>query len=197
VLNSPIETTLSEAASPSSLQLRVSGAILEAAARVLAADGGEASMADVASAAGVARATVYRYFPNREALLDALARRAVEDAGQRLSAARLDGVPLREGVSRAVRAFIDVGEPFVVLARERVRPDDGGFERAVIRPVCELFERGQAERAVRGDAPPRWLAESLVALVAGTLLAPPHAGKEDTIAAVTELFLDGAAPPEG
>ncbi len=44
----------------SSLQQRVSGTILEAAAQVLARHGEQASMSDVAEAAGVARATVYR-----------------------------------------------------------------------------------------------------------------------------------------
>src|ERR687885_1764534 len=109
------------------LQARVSAAILEAAAAVLAERGEQASMADVAAAAGVARATVYRYFPNREALLEALGRLALEDAGERLSAARLAEVPVDEGLSRAVRALVTVGDRFVVLARERGRPDPEEF----------------------------------------------------------------------
>src|SRR4051794_8757559 len=68
------------------LHARVSAAILEAAAEVLAERGEQASMADVAAAAGMARASVYRYFPNREALLEALGRLAVEEAGERLEA---------------------------------------------------------------------------------------------------------------
>src|ERR671933_585725 len=77
--------------SQTTLQARVSAAILEAAAAVLAERGEQASMADVAAAAGVARATVYRYFPNREALFEALGRLAVEEAGERLQAGRVGG----------------------------------------------------------------------------------------------------------
>ena len=64
--------------STTTLRARVSSAILEAAATVLAERGEQASMADVAAAAGMARATVYRYFPNREALFEALGRLAVD-----------------------------------------------------------------------------------------------------------------------
>src|ERR671937_2651435 len=84
------------------LQERVAGAIVEAAARVLAVGGKQASMNDVAAAAGVARATLYRYFPSREALLDELGEVAVREAGGRLTAAGLDRVPAEEGVVRAV-----------------------------------------------------------------------------------------------
>src|SRR5215218_9462860 len=97
------------------LHARVSAAILEAAAEVLAERGEQASMADIAAAAGLARATVYRYFPNREALLDELARLAVDDAGERLREARLDEVGVTEALERAVRALVAVGNYLVVL----------------------------------------------------------------------------------
>ncbi len=48
----------------------VAEAILDAAAAVFAERGEAASMADVAEAAGVGRATLYRYFPSRDVLLD-------------------------------------------------------------------------------------------------------------------------------
>src|ERR671923_968724 len=70
------------------LQERVAAAILEAAARVLAVGGEQASMNDVAAAAGVARATLYRYFPSRQALLDELGRVAADEAGTRVGPGR-------------------------------------------------------------------------------------------------------------
>src|SRR5689334_23553025 len=95
------------------LHARVSAAILEAAAAVLVERGEQASMADVAGAAGMARATVYRYFPNREALFEALSRLAVEEAGERLQAGRLDEISVVEAFERAVRALVGVGDSFV------------------------------------------------------------------------------------
>jgi AcrR family transcriptional regulator len=174
------------------LQQRVAAAILEAAARLLATAGGEASMNDVASAAGVARATVYRYFPNRQALLDRLAELAVTDAGGRLASARIEEVRVDEGVTRAVRALVDVGDYFIALARERIRPAPEEFEEHIAGPLRRLFERGQASGDIRTDVPSSWLTESLVALVVGALSATPALGREDAIAAITSLFLDGA-----
>ncbi len=173
------------------LQERVAAAVLEAAAHTLASQGEQASMNDVAVAAGVARATVYRYFPNRKALLEALAGVAVSDATSRLAAARLDEVAVNEGVSRAVRALVEVGEYLLVVTRERVRPDPEQFEQGINRPLCRLFERGRASGALRDDVPSSWLTESLVGLIGSVLPATPALGKEDTIAAISSMFLDG------
>ena len=113
--------------SQTTLRARVSAAILEAAAAVLSERGDQASMADVAAAAGMARATVYRYFPNREALLEALGRLAVDDAGERLEAGRLQEVPVPDAFERAVRALVAVGDSFVVVSRESGRSDPAQF----------------------------------------------------------------------
>jgi TetR/AcrR family transcriptional regulator, mexCD-oprJ operon repressor len=177
------------------LHARVSGAILEAAAGVLAERGEQASMAEVATAAGMARATVYRYFPNREALFVALGRLAVEAAGERLEAGRLLEVAVPEAFERAVRALVAVGDLFVVVSRESARAQAGEFERRVAGPLRGLIERAQALGEVRDDLPASWLMESLIGIVVSGLQPRPLLGAEDTVAGITSLFLDGAGLP--
>ena len=174
------------------LRARVSAAILEAAAALLADRGEQASMADVAAAAGMARGTVYRYFPNREALFEALGRLAVEEAGERLQAGRLEEVPVPEAFERAVRALVAVGDSFVVVSRESARPDPAEFERQVASPLRGLVERAQSLGEVRDDLPASWLMESLIGIVVSGLQTQPTLGVEDTVAGITSLFLDGA-----
>jgi TetR/AcrR family transcriptional regulator, mexCD-oprJ operon repressor len=175
---------------PQTLQQRVAAAILEGAARTLAARGPAASMNEVAAAAGVARATVYRYFPNREALLDELALLALREADDRIASARIEEVPTAEGISRVVRALVDIGDAFVVLVRERARPAE--FDRTLAGPLARLFERGQAGGDIREDLPVPWLTETLLGIALSVLTSMPSQGREDTVAAITSLFLDGA-----
>jgi TetR/AcrR family transcriptional regulator, mexCD-oprJ operon repressor len=174
------------------LRERVAAAILESAAGALAAQGEAASMSDVAAAAGVARATVYRYFPSREALLEALGRVAVEQAGEGLAAARLERVSVDEAFTRAVRALVIVGDYFVVLARERARVDPGEFERHIAGVLHDLIRRGQSLGEIRDDIPAAWLLEWFIGSVVSVLGAKPGLGVEDTVDAITSLFLDGA-----
>ena len=183
---------MSEALPRQTLHKRVSGAILEGAARIFARQGDQANMNDVAAAAGVARATVYRYFPNREALLDALAQATVSDVDARLASARIDEVPPEEGIARVVRALVDVGDSFVLLARERRRSDPEQFERRLARPLRRLFERGQAGGDIRDDITSARLTESLIGLIVGVLTSSPSLRREDMTATITGLFLDGA-----
>jgi TetR/AcrR family transcriptional regulator, mexCD-oprJ operon repressor len=183
---------MSDPAPRQALQQRVAAAILDGAAQIFVLQGEQASMNDVAEAAGVARATVYRYFPNRETLLDELARAAVSDVDARLGSARIDEVAPEEGIARAVRALVDVGDGFVLLTRERRRSDPEQFERKLIQPLRRLFERGQGAGDVRDDITSARLTESLIGLIVGVLTSTPLLGREDVTATVTGLFLDGA-----
>ena len=185
-----------EPARRQALQERISAVIIEAAAKTLAQGGERASMHDVATEAGIARATLYRYFPSRQALVEEVGRLAAADAGARLASARLDEVSIEEGISRTVRALVEVGDLFIVLARERVRPDPDVFESSLAAPLHRLIERGQTCGGIGDDFPSSWLTESLVGLVVSVLSADPRMGREETIAIATSLFLQGASRSE-
>ena len=173
------------------LRERVAREILAAAARVLASTGNQASMNDVAAAAGVARGTLYRYFPTRDALVKRLRETAVEDAAERMKASRVHEVEPLEGLERAIRVFVDMGTLLIVSARERDRNGGDEFDTAMMGPLRALIERGQAGGVIRDDMSPWWLAESFLGL---TLAGSPagRMGKEDTIASIRRIFLEGA-----
>src|ERR1700682_1551484 len=103
---------------------RTAPAILDAAARVLSEQGTAANLADVAAAAGVSRATLYRYYPNRKALLAALAAHALTEFGDRLNAAGLERATVKDGIERLARALVAVGDRYAVLVGAQIGADE-------------------------------------------------------------------------
>jgi TetR/AcrR family transcriptional regulator, mexCD-oprJ operon repressor len=170
---------------------RTRRAILDAAATVLAGRPA-ASMSEVATAAGIARGTLYRYFPSREALLRALEVAANEEAAQRLAEANLNEVSVEEALARATRALVAVGEHFFVLLRERRPP-----EPAFTGPLAGLIERGRDGGQIRSDVPVLCLVESLLVLVGACVRTgkPAGMGAEDMSSTALRLFLTGARTP--
>ena len=162
--------------------------ILIAAARVLAARE-SASMADIAAAAEITRGTLYRHFPGRESLIKALEAMANEQAESRLAEANLDQVPVEEGLARATRALVAVGQDFIVLLRERRPP-----EPAFTAPLEALLERGRAGGQIRIDVPLAILVESLLVLIGACVRAGKATGMglEDMSSTALQLFLAGA-----
>jgi AcrR family transcriptional regulator len=148
-------------------------------------------MNDVASAAGIARGTLYRYFPTRDALVARLREVAIGDAAARLEASRVDQVDPVDGLERAIRAFLEIGNAFVVGARHRSGPDGADFEFGIMRPLRAVIERGQTSGLIREDMAGAWLSESLIGLILASA-GNEALGIEDTVASVKRLFLDGA-----
>jgi AcrR family transcriptional regulator len=175
---------------------RTAGAILDAAAHVLSEQGGgNSSMADVAEAAGVSRATLYRYYPHREALLDALAAKALADAAARLADAGLERASVEEAIERIVRAIAAVGDRYAVLVHERVEFDHAEAQRLLGVPMQAVFERGVEDGLLRRDLP----LDVLLELFGGALMAAVklvqqgRLGLEEASAATAAVFLEGAA----
>jgi TetR/AcrR family transcriptional repressor of mexCD-oprJ operon len=169
----------------------VTGGILDAAAGVLAARGEAASMAEIAEAAGVGRATLYRYFPNRDALLTSLFDQAVDELGRRIVDAQLDTVPVAEGIARLNRLFLAAGVRYAALARlDKKKAPMLELER----PVRALLARGVRDGTLRADLPADLLFDTFTGLLerALRLVIEKRMGVEQAGAAIGTLFLNGA-----
>ena len=79
--------------------------ILKAACGVFVRSGFHAaSMKDICAAAGMSPGSVYRYFPSKDALIEALI-----EADQTRWAAAMDGLPIEKGLLPALEALAELG----------------------------------------------------------------------------------------
>jgi AcrR family transcriptional regulator len=139
------------------------------ATRDLLSHGALPSMSEIASAAGVGRVTLYSHFASREALLDAVVRRAMTDTDQALAGLALDTDPPEVALARLVRTSWPILDRYrtvravavTELGAEALR----GQHDRVVHHVERLIARGQDDGAFRADLPGPWL----VALFYATL----------------------------
>ncbi|MFC7625860.1 TetR/AcrR family transcriptional regulator [Microlunatus sp. GCM10028923] len=179
------------------LQDRIATGILDAAAAVLAERGLTASMGEIAAAAGVGRATLYRYFPNRDALLEGLIQAATAELTARVAAADLDAVSVEVALGRLARAFLTAGAKYAVLASvdKKGLGSSGELEAEVRRPVRDLIDRGLADGTFRAEVGADVLLGSLAALLEHGLarVMAGDAGIESVGDSLVDLYLNGAS----
>ena len=178
---------------------RVAEGILDAASRLIAASGDLPSMTQVAEAAGVGRATLYRHVPSREALVRQLAVRAIADIGRRLDGAELDVVPPAEGLARLARLMLGAQLEFVALKRLVDAAGEGAAQEAragdtLGRQVLSVFRRGLRAGELRDDLDAeqhRDLFSSLLKSMAPSV-EDGRMSVERAAAIVVSLYLSGA-----
>ena len=176
------------------IQDRVAEAILDAAAGLLAQGGEPPSMNDVAAAAGVARATLYRHFPTREQLLQALTGAVIDSTAARLAQADLDAVPVTEAIARVARMIAADGSRYAaLLGRFGSSHDPGDAEHQIGMLLQALLQRGIDDGTFRSDLTLEELSFLLGSLLEATarMTAEHRAGAEKAAALVTSVFLHG------
>ncbi|MDJ1135507.1 TetR/AcrR family transcriptional regulator [Streptomyces iconiensis] len=169
--------------------------ILRGTAAALRERGTGAGMADIARAAGVGRATLYRHFATREALLEELSQFSADECVRAVRDAVRAGGELRATVLRATRALLAVGREYWTLVSTGPAEGPSTRELAVAGPLVELAARGQREGAFRTDLTAERLGAMHGVLIQGALLYPQLIGAslEEAAESVTRLYLDGAA----
>ncbi|MDP4509178.1 TetR/AcrR family transcriptional regulator [Nonomuraea turcica] len=169
--------------------------VLDAAEEVLARDGLSASMREIAEVAGVGVGTIYRQFPTKEALYQAI----VMDRQQRL-AGLADELAAAQDAGAAFFAFFtkiveDSTVKKVLVDALAVAGIDAKAGAPDIRGAIEaLLTRAQRAGAVRGDV---GMAE-LLALLSATCLAAQHNNWDEGLRTRTlAVVFDGLRPPTG
>lgn len=170
-------------------------AIAEAAMCVLAEQPG-ASMAEIAEASGLGRATLYRHFRTRGELVRAIQRQALDAAGAAIAACELDKQPAPVALKCAVEALVGVGDRYRVLGREvSLDPSMLEQQQSVARPLLETVLRGQKTGELRSDLPAPWVIGSMGNLLVLALreIGAGRLSTEDAAAIVAATLLEGVA----
>ncbi len=166
--------------------------ILEAAEEVFAAEGLAVPIDEVARRAGVGIGTVYRHFPTKEALFEAIVVARLEsliDRAEELSAATDAGAALFAFVDDLVTLAVEKKDIHDELARAGVTSEQLGapIKEKLTARVEVLLQRAQAAGAVRQDVN----IVDLTTLLMGTCMAAGQQGRPECTARLVAVICDG------
>ena len=163
---------------------------------VFSAGGPEASLEAVARRAGVGIGTLYRHFPTREALFEAVYRREVEhlaDLSDELKAEAAPAEALRRWMRSNVEFVATKKGMSAALALAAHKPSDlmaYSFDR-LTKAVGALLDRAAAAGEIRGDVSPEDLLRALV----GMSYMNDQPGWQESVLRMVDVFVDGLRRP--
>jgi len=167
--------------------------VLEAAKAVFSQGGPEASLEAVARCAGVGIGTLYRHFPTREDLYEAVYRREVEklvELAKHLVETKITPV---EALRRWLRAGVEFMATKKGMAAALAMAAHGSSELVAYSldrltwAVGELLQRAAAAGEIRADIDPEDLLRALV----GMCYAHDGTGWQAKVLRLVEVFIDG------
>jgi AcrR family transcriptional regulator len=169
--------------------------VLAAASELFAERGLDVSLDEIAAAAGVGVGTVYRRFPDKDALIDALFEAKI-DRGRQLAVDALEIEDPWEAFTTFMRGMArmqaeDRGLKDAMLSRDRGR-DRVAKARDSIAPVAvQLLHRAQEAGAVRGDL--GMFDVPLINLCVGLIADRTREAAPDYWERILTVLLDGLA----
>jgi AcrR family transcriptional regulator len=166
--------------------------VLEAAKAVFSAGGAGASLEAVARKAGVGIGTLYRHFPTREALFEAVYRREVQQLGELAEQLKSEASPVdalriwlrsnvelvatKKGMSAALALAVHGSSELHAFTFERLT-----------KAVGALLERAVAAGEIRADIGPEDLLRTLV----GMCYLHDQPGWQASVMRLVDIFIDG------
>ena len=176
--------------------------VLEAAKAVFSQGGPEASLEAVARRAGVGIGTLYRHFPTREALYEAVYRREVEqlvDLAKHLETkiapvealrhwlrAGVEFMATKKGMAAALAMAAHGSPELMAYSLDRLTRAVGALDR-LTRAVGQLLQRAEAAGEIRADIDPEDLLRALV----GMCYVYDGTGWQAKVLRLVDVFIDG------
>jgi AcrR family transcriptional regulator len=166
--------------------------LLEAAKAVFSAGGPDASLEAVARRAGVGIGTLYRHFPTREALFEAVYRREVQQLGELAEQLKSEAAPV-DALRRWLRSNVEFVATKKGMSAALALAVHGSselyaytFDR-LTKAVGALLDRAVAAGEIRPDIGPEDLLRTLV----GMCYMHDQPGWQASVLRLVDVFVDG------
>ncbi len=166
--------------------------VLQAAKAVFSAGGEGASLEAVARRAGVGIGTLYRHFPTREALYEAVYRREVEQLSELAEELKSEPSPVE-----ALRTWLRSNVEFVATKKGMAAALALTFQSTselaafsmerLTKAIGSLLDRAVAEGLMRADISPEDLLRALV----GMCYMHDQPGWQSSVLRMLDVFVDG------
>jgi AcrR family transcriptional regulator len=166
--------------------------LLQAATKVFSAGGPGASLEAVARRAGVGIGTLYRHFPTREALFEAVYRHEVDGLADLAEKLRQESAPV-DALRQWVRAIVPLvatkkGMLAALALAAEGRSDLYAYSsERLSRAIGKILERAAAAGQVRGDITPEDLLHALI----GLCYSYDRPDWQATVMRLVDVFVDG------
>ena len=171
--------------------------VLEAAKSVFSAGGSDASLEAVARHAGVGIGTLYRHFPTREALYEAVYRREVEQLAELAEQLKSDDASPTEALRRWLRSNVEfvatkkgMSAALALAAHNSSELSAYSWER-LTGAVGALLDRAAAAGEIRADVSPEDLLRALI----GMCYLHDQPGWQASVLRLLDVFVDGMRAP--